>query len=87
MNVGLEEGIRNSMDNSMRTYLLSEDYQRQTDEIERLTDELKAILNPEQKRMFMILIDTISDCDARFASEAYTKGVAEGIAFRDKFLQ
>ena len=86
MNVGLEEGIRNSMDGSLRTYLLSEDYQRQTAEIEQLTDELKAILSPDQKKKLMILMDAISDCDARFASEAYVKGVVEGIAFRDKFL-
>lgn len=74
------------MDGSMRSYLLSEEYQRQTDEIERLTDELKAILDPEQKKKLMSLIDSISDCDARFASEAYMKGIAEGIAFHDKYL-
>lgn len=84
MNVGLEDAIRNTMDDSLRAYLDSEEYQQKTEEIELLTNKLKRTLSPDQVGLFMDLLDKISDCDGRFASESYVKGVFEGIVFHDK---
>ena len=48
-------------------------------------NKLKKTLSPDQVGLFMNLMDKIIDCDGRFASEAYVKGVFEGIAFHNKY--
>ena len=85
--MGLEDCIRNSLESSLRTYISSEEYQQQTDRIERLTVHLKASMTPDQNEILMTLMDEISECDGKFASEAYVRGITEGIAFGKKILE
>ena len=73
-----------SMDESMKEYLSSEGYQQESDQIEELTKELQKDLTPDQKEKLSRLMDLISSCDGEFALRAYKRGVAEGIAFRQK---
>ena len=84
--MGLENVIKNAMDNILRAYLDSEEYQQQADEIEQLENELKASLLPDQAKLLMRLLDKISDCDGKFASEAFATGVVQGIALRDQYV-
>lgn len=85
--MGLEDCIRNSLESSLKTFILSEEYQQRTDRIERLTAHLKDSLTPDQNETLMALMDEISECDGKFASEAYVRGIAEGIAFGNAVLE
>ena len=84
--MGLAEVIKDTMDSALKGYLESEEYQQQTDEIDQLEEELKAVLAPDQKKLLMCLLDKINDCNGRLASEAYVSGAFQGIAFHDKYV-
>lgn len=87
MNVGLEDAILDTMDSALEGYLNSDEYQKQTDEIERLENDFKASLSPAQVKLFICLLDKINDSDGRVTSQAYVAGVLRGIAFRDKYMK
>lgn len=85
--MSLESYILKSMDYSLEEYISSVEYQQQNDKIDQLTKELEAGLDDREKDKLTTLLELINDCDGRFASQAYLRGVAEGIAFGDKVLR
>lgn len=82
----LAECIMDSIDDAMRNYIESEEYQKQRAEITNMIFEFRSSLSPENQNILNKLIDAINTSDSLFASKAYVAGVVNGIALRQKTL-
>lgn len=80
----LEECIKDAIDVSMKAYIDSETYQEQQKEINKMLNDLRLRLSNEEKEMLNRLVNAIGRCDAGFASEAYVKGVVDGMVLRER---
>lgn len=83
----LEECMKDALEESMQSYRTSPDYIEQRRVIAENITDFKKSLNPQQVEKFNHILDSISTCDADFTSEAYVRGVVEGIALRGKVMK
>lgn len=80
----LEECMKDAIDDSMKAYINSEAYQEQKKEINQMLSDIRLMLSKEQNEMLNKLINAIGRCDSGFASEAYVKGVVDGMVLRER---
>lgn len=83
----LEECIKDALEESMQAYIHSEKYQEQKQSGNDMITDFRAGLSDDQVRKFNAILDTISNQNSMFASEAYMHGVVEGIALRGKVIR
>lgn len=82
----LEECIKDALEESMQAYIHSEKYQEQKQVVDDLLIDFRCGLNEEQQKKFNVLLDAMSNLNSMFASEAYMRGVVEGIALHGKVI-
>lgn len=80
----LENYIADSIDESMKDYINSEEYRDEHRKISEKTAAFRAALSPEMKIEFNMLMNDIDNFDSAFASKAYVTGTVNGIALREK---
>lgn len=83
----LEECMKDALEESMQSYRTSPEYMERRHEIADNIALFKKSLTTQQVQQLNNILDCISTCDAGFASEAYVRGVVEGIALHDKVMK
>ncbi len=82
----LEECIKDALEESMQAYVKSEKYQEQKQKVNTAIDKFQSHLDKSQVAEFIKVLDSISAQHSMFASEAYMRGVVEGIALHGKVI-
>jgi negative regulator of replication initiation len=80
----LEECIKDALEETMKTYIASDEYVSNRQKVNRLLVALREQLSAEQNADLNHVIDAITVSDGAFASEAYLRGVVEGISLKDR---
>lgn len=82
----LEECIKDALEESMQAYINSEKYQEQKQQVNLAIRDFQSQLSESQIAEFIKVLDSISAQHSMFASEAYMRGVVEGIALHGKVI-
>ncbi len=83
----LENGIADSMEESLQPYILSDEYQAQKTDINQKMVEFRKGLNEAQQKEFNQLMDMLNDAHADYATKAFVFGAVNGIALREQVLK
>ncbi len=83
----LENGIADSMEETMQPYIMSDEYQKPKAAINKKMVEFREGLSVAQQKDFNRLMDMMNDAHAEYASKAFVFGTVNGIALREKILK
>lgn len=87
MKYDLEDCIKDSFDDTMGTYMESDNYKAEGWEINKLYFELRNILGiPEYQQKLDVLYNAIDDRGIATAKEAYHRGVVLGMSHSKRIL-
>lgn len=75
----LKDIIVNGMFDSMETYIGSNDYLEKEKTIQKSLGELYEMLNSEQHKKLIMVLDLVNDSDCCYAEEAYFRGFLDAI--------
>nr|DAR33976.1 MAG TPA: hypothetical protein [Caudoviricetes sp.] len=88
MTYDLEDCIKDSYDDTMKTYLKSPEYEKEGWDINQMYYELRNILElPEDKNMLDTLINALEEKSLATSKEAYYRGVVLGMSHSKHLLK
>ena len=85
MNIELKNCIMDAFDPAMETFINSSRYHELNRKVDELFSELRAQLSKEQYQKLNELMNARGDVESALASEAYYRGVINGITLQKDF--
>lgn len=78
--------ITDSLEETMKSYTSTEEYQNEQAEINKKIDALRSTLPESRRAAFLDLLSQIDDSNGKMVEKAYQVAFAQGICFRDETL-
>ncbi len=83
MSLELKECIKDAFESAMKTYVESDDYKYANWEYDKMLSEFYNGLPETQQKKLTALMKARGDLESGLASEAYYRGVLDGIELRN----
>ena len=79
--------ITDSLEETMKSYTSTEEYQNEQAEINKKIDAIRSSLPEAQKVDLNDLLNMIDNANGKMVEKAYQIGVAQGVCFRDETIR